>query len=303
MWYWNMWPDKMLDLKLWLAAAASTLLLSACVPPQAQSPSGSTGTRGQVGLQAGGDAQVMSETLRRMDDLAKEVRELRNQAEQNSHELQGLQQRQRELYLDVDKRMQALEGGAPSGTRNLISREVSQPGSSTTSAAATAAIERPSRIAEPAREPAPVAPPPVTKPTVQASVGEVFDGGELETYNHAFEQLKAGEYPNAIASFQHFLNKYPSSAYAGNAQYWLAEANYVSKEYPVAATEFKRVIDQYPQSSKVRDAQLKLAFSYYELEKWQEARVLLEEVRTRYPGSTVARLADQRLTRMAQEGH
>ena len=126
---------------------------------------------------------------------------------------------------------------------------------------------------------------------------------EREAYQKAFDLLRGGRYDAAITGFRQFLKDYPKSGYAGNAQYWLGEAYYVSKDYPAAATEFQKVISGYPDSSKVGDARLKLGFTYYELGDWQKSRDALTAVVKNHPGTTVARLADQRLKRLQQEGH
>ena len=67
-------------------------------------------------------------------------------------------------------------------------------------------------------------------------------------YKNAFTLLKQGKYDDSIVAFNGFLQTHSDSKYASNAQYWLAEANYVSKKYPQALTEFSKVIEQYPAS-------------------------------------------------------
>ena len=70
-----------------------------------------------------------------------------------------------------------------------------------------------------------------------------------------------------------------------------------------ALGEFEKVVTVYPDSSKVADAKLKMGYIRYELKDWDKARELLNQVVQSYPGSTSARLAQERLERMASEGH
>jgi len=53
----------------------------------------------------------------------------------------------------------------------------------------------------------------------------------------------------------------------------------------------------------VADAKLKLGFTHYELGQYEESRIELTRLRAQFPNSSVASLAQQRLERMAREGH
>ena len=122
-------------------------------------------------------------------------------------------------------------------------------------------------------------------------------------YQAAFDLLKAGQYDRAIAGFQDFLSKYPNSALADNAQYWLGEAYYVNKQYQESLAAFQRVADKYPGSRKLPDALLKIGYCNYELKEYSAARGALEQVAAKFPDQPAARLAQQRLEKMAAEKH
>lgn len=235
--------------------------------------------------------QVLLEMVQGLEALKKELQLLRGDSELSLHEIDLLKKRQRELYLDIDQRLQQVEGVAQDAevaAPNIPkARTVDTPPgqlevtkSATSSAAQsvdTATAQSPSEVATPL--------------------------SEQNAYTRAFNLLKEGRYPGAVNSFTAFLSAYPQSPYSGNAQYWLAEANYVSRKFQAAKAEFKKVIDNYPNSPKVPDASLKLGFTHYELAEWDEARKVLIQLGKQYPNSTVARLADERLRRMKQEGH
>ncbi|MGI9303843.1 MAG: tol-pal system protein YbgF [Gammaproteobacteria bacterium] len=224
--------------------------------------------------------EVLLEMLDRLEALQEEVEELRGEMERTNHELAGVKKRQRELYLDIDKRLQASGGG---GVTSAVEGGNVESQFSVGTTSGPAAQQSQQQVAT-------------------ATAGA--DGTqEREEYRRAFNMLKDGRYSSAITVFDRFLNKYPNSRYAGNAQYWLAESNYVSRKYDQAAKEFNKVISGFPSSPKVPDATLKLGFTYYELSQWDRARKVLSTLRKRYPNSTVARLADKRLKRMKQEGH
>lgn len=222
--------------------------------------------------------QVLMEMFQQLEALRNEVKLLRGDGEQGLHEIDIVKKRQRELYLDVDQRLQNLESGNTASVVKIPSS--------------------PSAEAQPS---------PSTKPATPAVEnqpgGSTSSATEQEVYKRAFNLLKDKRYPDSVKAFSAFLTKYPQSVYAGNAQYWLAEANYVSRSYASALVEFKKVIDRYPASSKVPDATLKLGFTHYELKQWDEARRVLSSLRNQHSNTTVARLAGKRLQRMKREGH
>ena len=126
---------------------------------------------------------------------------------------------------------------------------------------------------------------------------------DKNAYQAAFNLMKDGKYDGAIAAFEKFLTAYPDSSMAENAQYWLGEAYYVNKSYYDAQVAFQKVSEKYPQSKKVPDALVKIGFCRYELKQWDSARQVLTQVTSRYPDAPAARLAQQRLDKMASEGH
>jgi tol-pal system protein YbgF len=219
-----------------------------------------------------------------VNELAAEQRQLRGENEALANELRMLKERQRALYLDIDRRLQAMEAGAA-------------PVGAAEPPATPAAPVAPAAAAVPGTGPAPAQPPAAAAPAPGVPAQQ-----ERDAYKEALDLLREGRFERSIAAFRGFLQRFPKSGYADNAQYWLGEAHYGSKDYPNAATEFARVLSAYPGSGKAADAQLKLGFTHYELGDWAAARSALEAVVSAYPGSTQARLAEQRLKRMRQEG-
>ncbi len=123
-------------------------------------------------------------------------------------------------------------------------------------------------------------------------------GGDQAAYNQAFDILKAGKYVDAITAFQQFLQSWPQSALADNAQYWLGESYYVTRDFQSAAAAFQTLLDRWPDSRKAPDALLKLGYTQAELKHIAQARATLTSVSTRYPGSDAANLAAARLLQL-----
>ena len=215
---------------------------------------------------------------RQLKNMERELQTLRGENERLRNEVEQMQAKQREMFIAIDKRLQQQNSVA---TTNQAQDE--QP--------------RAEVIIEPASAETQVA---KARPVVISSNTE--DSQETtDAYRNAFLLLKQRRHDESISAFEDFLATYPNSKYSANAQYWLAEANYVTKRYDRALTEFQKVLDQYPTSSKVPDARLKMGYTYYELEQWEDARVTLTRLRAQFPNSTVAGLAQQRLERMERE--
>ena len=128
-------------------------------------------------------------------------------------------------------------------------------------------------------------------------------GSDRENYEAAFELLKEQQYEAAGVAFQQFMTSFPNSPLADNAQYWLAEAYYVTDRFEEALIQFQIVLSGYPRSRKIPDALLKIGYSNYELGRWDDARRALQQVQANHAESTAARLADQRIKRMDDENH
>ena len=234
------------------------------------------------------NSEALINLSQRINALQREVQQLRGENEQLSHELSTLKTQQREQFLNIDRRLQTQGSNTSGSTTDAIllnNDAVSQTQDSgvinnTDQQVAT-----------------------MNNAIVSGNTSGGTTNDAAEDYKEAFTLLKQGKYDNSITAFNGFLQNHSQSKYASNAQYWLAEANYVSKRYPQALSEFTKVIEQYPASSKVADAKLKLGFTHYELGQYEESRVELTRLRAQFPNSSVASLAQQRLERMAREGH
>ena len=225
---------------------------------------------------------------RRLKAMESELQQLRGENESLRNELEQLQIRQRESMMAIDKRLQQ-QPESVNVTQDTMTKS-EEP--AITKKDAAVPKEKMVRKQEPvARQPV-------------VLNGDTQDSSEtIDAYRSAFLLLKQRRHDESIEAFENFLATYPNSKYSANAQYWLAEANYVTKRYDRALEEFNTVINRYPTSSKVPDARLKIGYTQYELEQYDESRVTLTRLRSQFPNSTVAGLAQERLERLEREGH
>ena len=208
------------------------------------------------------DNEGLMNLLSQLETLQRETQSLRNDLETLQYQVEQSGERQRQLYLDIDQRLQGIEQSAVRNSQaDVLEGGTLAPG------------ELP-----------------------------VPGGTDRANYQAAFELLKQGRYDQAALGLKQFMVAFPNSEYSDNAQYWLAETQYVTQKYADALKAFQVVLDRYPDSRKLPDALLKIGFCNYELKRWDRARQALTTVAQQYPETTAARLANQRLERMQSEG-
>ena len=234
---------------------------------------------------------AMLDLMEGVQRLQSELQELRGELEEQTHTLEQLKQRQRDLYLDVDRRLRRMEAGGPSTAAVPVTPTVSAgAGKPPLSTKPTVAPSQPPSTPQQAAQ-APVS----TAPTVDPVK-------EQAAYQRAFNLLKEGRYERAAKAFQEFLAEYRGGHYADNAQYWLGEAYYVTRKFEPALAEFQKLTKDYPASSKLTHAKLKVGYIYDEMGEPARARKVLNDLIANHPKTTAARLAQERLRRMKQEG-
>jgi tol-pal system protein YbgF len=210
--------------------------------------------------------QGLLQLSQRLDAIDTQMRQLRGELEEMQNSNDMLRKQQRDLYADLDRRLSALQPGVRGGVT----------GSSNGSSGG---------------------------PASGAGAGADTGGDQAAAYARAFDALKSTDYASAITRFRELLRSYPQSQLAGNAQYWLGEAYYVTHDYDNAAASFRAVGEQYPQSPKVPDAMLKLGLTQIDQKKTADARNTLKQVVQRFPGTDAARLAAARLQNLPPDEH
>ena len=236
------------------------------------------------------DSRGLLEMLSRVEEMQRDIRQLRGDIEMQAHTLEDMQRRSREQYLDFDRRLQQLETGQ-AGTPPLD----------------PAALRTPVTVVPPPTQAPPVMTrtpaPESSRPPPEQTAPPAVQAGERAEYEQALAILREGRYDEATQAFNRFLASYPSSSYSDNASYWLGETYYVTRDFDRALTTFKQLTESYPNSPKAPDSFLKTGYIYFEKQDWPAARQALDTVISGYPGTTAARLAADRLQRLKRDGH
>ena len=194
---------------------------------------------------------------RQLDQLQIEVSELRGVTELHTHKLSQVLERQRELYQEIDRRV----------------NEVLVTTSKTTSVPRSAVT------------------------TVNTDANSYSNNlTENEAYDRALNLvLKDKQYKQAIVEFRAFNKNFPKSSYAPNAHYWLGQLLFNQGELTQASEEFLSVVNDHKDSAKRPDALLKLAMVAQKQGDNKKAIASYQDLLTQYPDSTAAKLAKPRL--------
>jgi tol-pal system protein YbgF len=155
---------------------------------------------------------------------------------------------------------------------------------------------------------APTAPPPAIAAPRPGGGGVSAE----ESYQAAYLDFSKGLYPLAVSGFRDFLRRFPDSALADSAQYWIGEAYFsmaratagqpdkARENLEQAVQEFRKVIVAYPRGSKVPTALYKEALALVELKQTALAQARLQYLVEHFPQSEEAPLAKERLASLKE---
>jgi len=251
---------------------ALLMTLALCAPAMAQSTKVRLeGLEQRLGqLEEVMKGQALVEMSQRVDQLERELRELRGEVDALVQANAALKKQQLDIAADLEQRLAAIEA------RERAAAEAAAQSATPAVAGSSTPVE--GSAAE------------------SASAGGDAGGKTPELrYGEAFDALKAGKYPEAIAGMQEFLTLHPSHPLADNAQYWLGQTYYVTRDYEKAITAFGAVGMRPTDPAKTPDALLKKGLSEIELKRPDAARATLADLVNRFPNSDAARTARERL--------
>ncbi len=205
--------------------------------------------------------QGFADMLNQIDRLNQELTNVRGQLEVATHNIETTQQRQKDLYTDVDSRVRRLEGGAPAASATDYSGGASSAGTSSGSSPASSND----------------------------------NAAELKDFDAAQALSRNGKHKEAFQAFDKFLQAYPSSSKAAEAQYGLGYSQFSLKNYKAAIVTQQKLLRQFPDSAKAPEASFAIANAQIQLADVDAAKATLRELLAKYPGSEVAPNAKKRL--------
>lgn len=229
-----------------------------------QMPSSNTTNSQPIGnntaINTGGGDPVQS--VNTFNAMQQDIQELRGTVEELQYKLQQLEQQQKDRYVDVDRRLQALAGGtATTSTSNAD-----------TNTSATGAADN-------------------------TSTNSASSGNEKAEYDAAFNLMtKDKNFDKATKGFSEFVENYPQGVYTPNAWYWLGKLySFDAKNLTKSRDAFQKVTQEFPTNAKAADALYELGVTYDKLGSKDQAKKSLKSVSSQYPGTGAALKAEQYL--------
>jgi tol-pal system protein YbgF len=124
---------------------------------------------------------------------------------------------------------------------------------------------------------------------------QIEPGNPDQLFAAAYGDYSKGNYDLAISEFQQYVQTYPGSEMADNAQYWIGECYYGKKKFNEAIAEFDKVSQQFPKGDKIPAARFKKGMALLELGQTEAARAEFTALVRLFPRSNEAVLARQQL--------
>ncbi len=223
--------------------------------------------------------ETTTQLVSRVDETEVQTRQLRSMMEENQVKLDVLEKQLGELTTTIYRQFNLTAGGKAADP---------QMPSDTVAIVPPGAAGDPGAALGTAAEPAPEAP-----------ASGASSGAALAAYQQAQKVWLSNDYEGALQQFTEFLERYPNTEQAGNAQYWQGRCYLKLERYDDAVSAFQNVRTKYPENdSKVSQAMQSQAVALSRLGRNDEAEKLLEEVVKKYPTTTAARQAETDLAKL-----
>lgn len=125
---------------------------------------------------------------------------------------------------------------------------------------------------------------------------------EGKKFQTALDLVQEAQYAKAIPAFQQFVQQYPKSPSAGEAQFWIAECRYALRDFSQAIKDYQKFVEKQPKSGKAPAAILKQGDAFLQLQMPEEAKVFYQKLVSQYGSSDEAAQARGKLTALQEKG-
>jgi len=130
---------------------------------------------------------------------------------------------------------------------------------------------------------------------------QITPGTAEQLFAAAYSDYSRGNYELALSEFRQYVEIYPGSELADNAQFWIGEIFSAQKKMTEAADEFEKVKAVNEKGDKVALALYKRGLILFELGRKEAAVEQLLDVIGDYPNTNEAQMARQQLEQQAPE--
>ncbi|MBX3278665.1 MAG: tol-pal system protein YbgF [Acidobacteria bacterium] len=135
----------------------------------------------------------------------------------------------------------------------------------------------------------------------QPVLAQITPGNAEQLFAAAYADYSRGNYDLALSEFRQYVETYPSSELADNAQYWIGEILYAQRKFPEAAAEFEKVLTINAKGDKTPAALYKRGLVLVEMGKREDGVEQFLSVIKNYANTPEARLATEQLQQIAPD--
>lgn len=130
---------------------------------------------------------------------------------------------------------------------------------------------------------------------------QITPGNAEQLFAAAYSDYSRGNFDLALSEFRQYVETYPSSELADNAQYWIGEILYAQKKLPEAVAEYEKVGTVVPRGDKTATALYKRGLVLLEMEKKDDAVAQFMAIIKDFPKIRESELATQQVQQLAPE--
>lgn len=197
-------------------------------------------------------SQIMAELILQVNQLQQEVRQLRGQVEEQDYRIKQLTKQQRELYLDLDRRLQ---GGAA-----LSTTETDDLSSGSTDGLGTNSSERAQQAYNQAFTLFNEKKYPQAKSAFKSFVADYSTDPLASNAHYLLGQLHFSdkEYAEAESQFKSVYEKFPDTSIKDKAMLKLAQVQELKGDKAAAKATYQQVSKLFPNTTAGRLAKAKL---------------------------------------------
>ena len=130
---------------------------------------------------------------------------------------------------------------------------------------------------------------------------QLTPGNAEQLFAAAYSDYSRGNYDLAISEFKQYVEIYPGSELADNAQYWVGEILYAQKKLPEAVAAFEKVKEVNSSGDKTAVALYKRGLILLEMTRKEDAVAQFHAIFKEYPKTKEGELATQQLQQLAPE--
>ncbi len=261
----------MMQFKQVFKRAALALLLAGPVLGQAQSTgplvveergsSDGQGPDAASGAQGGNDGLYV--LMQQMEQYERQIQNLQGQVEELRHEVDRLKAAERERYLDLDTRINALVDQTKSAPQT--DAEAGDDGGN---------------------DAAPADP-----------------EADRAAYSEARGKLLERDFDAAATAFEGYLEEFPEGQFRAHAHFWLGEvySNQKEPQLDKAREQFQTVVDDYPNHSRAPTSLYKLAGLQAKGGDTAKAKVTLHKLIKQFPDASESEMAKSMLKQLGDD--